>query len=1089
MDSGRNITSTTEKVIAEIIKYTEACANCVWLNPQDFDRLNATFVTISGRVYKTVRAKWMTNPGTAGLSHKQQTDLESLGAVSHNKCVVISPFHPSETNHRIMNSLTFALGLPERKGELEESIIIDSAELSAFLHKSLDGHFFQFGQSLQVCFKNRILSLTLERGEGIKTPKSHNFFNKIAERTRLYFKTPEDSQIFLIARQPINDRLTFTFNVSIKKEERKEKGKNYDAKMNREEALFREIMKRHYQMQSYKEVPHPLLFSEENLKKMILDKLQNQYINAKTTKIFYQDGCQIRVVLKEVSQGKEKFSGILRIGDNAARCHKAFYLSPKSNIELQSSQFLEVVKGNPIPATFVDIKLDEVLTSMGSRRRKWISASAIKKEIIEKMDRFVLGTRFHIFVDKFEYTVEIDRVDPLPSIQKGKSHWKLGEQTEIKLSPHPVLKKMLVFDDTARSLKKLTLKIESEIKNMNQDELREAILYYIPEKICPGESFTISLEEGKRVSVVVDSMAFDESQLKQNSLGFVDKEKTKLKIIGKEGPIKKRDSVKIHDPVKALEKIDLVGPTEEQIKLAKSLLLYNRANLKDLMKQFGIKPTKGVMLYGPPGTGKTSFAKKFANEVLDVPNNRITFISADDLKDSLLGGTERAIRNLFKKPREAGKSGPLHAVVIDEADSIGGTKGITQNFDHNFINALKTQLSEIQKMNVIVFLITNYPERFDKALIRDGRIDAKVQFGLPSRRGRKAIFEHYMRSLVKNNRLADDIDLDHLAVITSGIAGSGIENIVRTASLNSVLDDKEKVTMEDFKNAFDEVVNPINHGRAIPNDSGKIRKLSPADALKELGLALPKEIIHQIEPIVCAYRKGPQFGLKRPRGLILNGQPGTGKSTLAKAVIQMLGVPNHHLKILDGGSIVNEFKANRRKNFRDFFIAAKQAGESSEDSDQLYVLMIENIELLDQAMHSQLFVELDQLKHLDNLFLIATLNTRGVPTAHPTLQKLGGRLPAEIKLDLPEYPQRMELLKLFTKSIQEGGRLDDDVSLKTLTSHTDGFTISQIKSLVSTAWSYSLVRDQKGMEKINMDDFDNAFKNISKELKSKTMYG
>ncbi len=1088
MDSGKNIASTSEKLIAKIIKYNETGTNCVWLNPQDFDRLNAPFVRIAGRVYKAVRAEWLKESGTAGLSHKQQTDLKE--AVNHKNLVVISPFRPSETNHRIMNSLTFALDLPEGKKELEESVIIDSGELTAFIHKIFDGHYLKLDQSLRICFKNRILSLSLERGEGIKTPQSHNFFNKIAERTKLYFKTPDDLQIFLIARQPVNDRLTFTFNVSIKKEEQK-KRTDFDAKMNREQLLFREIAKKYHQIQSYKEVPHPLLFSEENLKKTILGKLQNQYINAKTTRIFYHDGCQIKVVLKEVSKGEEKFSGIVRIGGNAALCHKAFYLSPKSNIQLESSQLLEIVKGNPLIAAAVKIKLDEVLTPLRRRRRKWISVSAIKREIMKKLDRFVLGTRFHIFVDEFEYAVEIDSVKPLPRSQGGKSHWKIDKETKIELLPHPVLKKTLVFDDAARSLKKITLKIESEIKDMDPDELREAILHDIPKKICTGESFTISLRGGKRVCIVVDSMAFYDSQLKQNYLGFVDKEKTKLKLVGKEGAIKKRDSAKILDPVIALKKIDLLGPTEDQIKLAKSLLLYNRTDLKDLMKQFGIKPAKGVMLYGPPGTGKTSFAEKFAKVVLDVPMNRITFISADDLKDSLLGGTEKAIRGLFKKPKEAGKNGPLHVVVIDEADSIGGTEGITQNFDHNFINALKSQLSEIQEMNVIVFLITNYPERFDKALIRDGRIDQKVMFGLPNRKGRKAIFDHYVRALVKNNRLAEDVDLGRLASMTNGIAGSGIENIVRTASLNSVLDDKTKVTMADFLLAFEEVVNPFKHGRVIPNDSDKIQKLSPRAALEELGIALPKETFHQIEPIVGAYRTGPKFGLKLPRGIIVNGLPGTGKSTLARAVIQMLGVQSHHLKILDAGSIVNEFRANRRKNFKDFFIAAKQAGESPDDADQLYVLMIENIELLDQGILSQLLEEVDQLKHLDNLFLIATANRGGVLTTYSAMQKLiqPGRFPTEIKLGLPEFSQRMELLKLLTKQMQEKGGLDDGVSLNTLASLTDGFTISQIKSFVRDAWSYSLVRAKEGTGKIIIDDFYEAFKYQSGELKLKSMYG
>jgi SpoVK/Ycf46/Vps4 family AAA+-type ATPase len=1101
---------SSQKIVAQIIKRGESGAisrNCIWLNKEDFNHLQLNLINpsvqIANRVYQVVSADWL-KPGFTALSPIQYEDLKTDKAINDGNTVLVSPFHPTDENHQVLESATFKIGRPEDEKDYWEdrsdSIALDHAELSRCIYELYNNHYFKFEQGVAICFKNRMLYLKLEGGEGLKKPASHDFFNQLTKRTKLHFQTLQNSQIFIVKQQPIDNRHSFTFNVSIKPE-RSEK-----------QQIIENL--------KYKNVPRPLLFTIENLEKQIREKIEGKLINARTTLFFDSDGIQVKVTLSDIAKGGRLQSSLVRIGENAAPYHKAFYLTPDSDLKLESSRSLVLVKGEPIKAKTVVIKLDEIRSFVNRVDRPWISAASVIKEIRKRLKEFVLSTRFDIEVEGRRYHLEIGKVTPFPKRDdyQYKNYWMIDKNTEIELTPHPVLKRTVVTDEKARQLKKIKLRVESDVngrKNkaveIDEEKLKSAVLYNLPAKICEGQTFYAELDTKERIRVFVESMTFldpKNNQAQGSLLGFVDKDNIKLSFVKKDINITSEQPIlALKDTAKSLEEAGLAGFTKEQIGFVEEFLKPYCPELKDDYKQLPLQPPKGVLLYGPPGTGKSSFAL-YLKKVFAVSDSRFSFVGADELKESLLGDTEKAIRKLFDDAIAAGKNGKPYFIVIDEADSIGGTEGLTSNYQYGFINTLKKQMDLIPKYAMVIF-ITNYPERFDKALIRAGRISHKVEFGLPDRKGRKEIFKHHLQTIIKNNRLADDVSIEVLAGKTNGLSGAEIKNIVQKASGFCVQrkyekqltsqDEEAKVCMSDLqkgcKRVLTEKGSRISGIEKLPNAAS----LKPKEALEKLGIVgLPETTISQLDSIVMSYRKGcgqaKKLGLTLPRGLLLYGKPGTGKSILGKSIVQMLDVPSHRCQIVDAADIYNEFKYDKHKDFNEYFSVAKKAGESEDDADQLSVVMIENIELLGSHLMSQLLSRLDGLKHLNNLFVVATSNNLDISvlgSKHHSMQQLAqpGRFPRTIKCDLPDYHQRLAILRHFTKNIRENEMLDAHVSLNSLVDLTKDMTTSQIKSIVRDAWTYSLTRSGVGeTEKINMEDFRRACKLSATQTEHKSMY-
>lgn len=214
-------------------------------------------------------------------------------------------------------------------------------------------------------------------------------------------------------------------------------------------------------------------------------------------------------------------------------------------------------------------------------------------------------------------------------------------------------------------------------------------------------------------------------------------------------------------------------------------------------EKFGAKLPRGVLLIGPPGTGKTLLARAIAGEA-DVP---FYFASGSEFEEMFVGVGSARVRKLFAAAKENSPS----IVFIDELDAIGGARVVnsTQPYARMTLNQLLVELDGFdQSEGVIVIGATNFPESLDKALMRPGRFDSKVNVTLPDVRGRVNILKLY----IDKENCADDVDEDVLARSTPGFTGADLSNLVNQAKLRAASLQLPLLTMEHFNWAREKIV-------------------------------------------------------------------------------------------------------------------------------------------------------------------------------------------------------------------------------------------------------------------------------------------
>ncbi len=218
----------------------------------------------------------------------------------------------------------------------------------------------------------------------------------------------------------------------------------------------------------------------------------------------------------------------------------------------------------------------------------------------------------------------------------------------------------------------------------------------------------------------------------------------------------------------------------------------------DKYNAIGAKLPKGALLVGPPGTGKTLLAKAVAGEA-NVP---FYSLSGSDFVEMFVGVGASRVRDLFK---QAVTNAPC-IVFIDEIDAIGKSRDNQMGGNDEREQTLNQLLSEMDGFDsskgVVILGATNRPEVLDKALLRPGRFDRRVIVEKPDLKGRKAILDVH----VKNVKLSDDVDLDAVALGTSGCAGADIANIVNEAALRAVRLGRDKVNQSDFMEAIEVII-------------------------------------------------------------------------------------------------------------------------------------------------------------------------------------------------------------------------------------------------------------------------------------------
>jgi 26S proteasome regulatory subunit T1 len=241
-----------------------------------------------------------------------------------------------------------------------------------------------------------------------------------------------------------------------------------------------------------------------------------------------------------------------------------------------------------------------------------------------------------------------------------------------------------------------------------------------------------------------------------------------------------------------------IGGYREQIEKLREVLELPLLN-PQVFNQLGIDPPKGVMLYGPPGTGKTLTARAVANRT----DACFIRISGCELVQKYIGEGARLVRELFQMARTK----KACIIFFDEIDSIGGVR--SDDPDSGDTEVQRTMLEIINQLdgfeargNIKVLMATNRPDVLDPALVRPGRIDRKIEYGLPDLEGRVQIFKIHARSMA----IETDVRFELRARLCHNTTGADIRSVCIEAGMFAIRSRRKNITEKDMLDSIEKVI-------------------------------------------------------------------------------------------------------------------------------------------------------------------------------------------------------------------------------------------------------------------------------------------
>ena len=515
----------------------------------------------------------------------------------------------------------------------------------------------------------------------------------------------------------------------------------------------------------------------------------------------------------------------------------------------------------------------------------------------------------------------------------------------------------------------------------------------------------------------------------------------------------------------------------------------------EIFEKLGIEAPKGVLLYGPPGTGKTLLAKAVANE----SNAHFISISGPEIMSKFYGESEARLREIFKEAKEKAPS----IIFIDEIDSIAPKREeVTGEVERRVVSQLLSLMDGLEaRGKVIVIAATNRPNALDPALRRPGRFDREIEIKVPDKRGRLEILQIHAR----NMPLDTDVDQDKVAAVTHGFVGADLEYLCKEAAMKclrrllpelNMEDEKippetlEKliITMSDFENAIKEVT----------PSAMRVVYLEPPDVpWSEIGGLddIKRELQEAVEWPMRFPDMYRQLGHAIPKGILLHGPSGTGKTLLAKAIATESEANFISVK---GPELISKWIGESERGIREIFRRARQASPCIiffDEVDSIAPIRGGGMEGggghgSTERVVSQLLTEMDGIQEMHGVVVIAATNR--VDIIDMALLR-PGRFDKVIYVPNPDSKTRQKILEINTK----GKPVSHDVDLKRLADMTDAFSGADVSAVANTAISLVLheylerfptpeeATKHASEALISMNHFEEAVRKIKKQREMK----
>ncbi|BDB97593.1 CDC48 family AAA ATPase [Saccharolobus caldissimus] len=463
----------------------------------------------------------------------------------------------------------------------------------------------------------------------------------------------------------------------------------------------------------------------------------------------------------------------------------------------------------------------------------------------------------------------------------------------------------------------------------------------------------------------------------------------------------------------------------------------------EIFQHLGIEPPKGVLLYGPPGVGKTLLAKALANEI----GAYFTSINGPEIMSKFYGESEQRLREIFE---EAEKNAPA-IIFIDEIDAIAPKREeVTGEVEKRVVAQLLTLMDGIKgRGKVIVIGATNRPDAIDPALRRPGRFDREIEIRPPDAKARKEILQVHTR----NMPLAEDVNLDKIAEQTHGYTGADLAALAREAAMSAL-----RRFIKDRNIDLEQQQIPVNVLKELKvtmQDFIDAMKFIQPTLLREVYVEVPKvrwediggleEAKQQLREAVEWPLKFPEIfeklGIRPPKGILLFGPPGTGKTMLAKAVATESGA---NFIAVRGPEILSKWVGESEKAVREIFRRARQTAPCVIFFDEIDSIApmrgFAHDSGVTERIVNQLLAEMDGIQPLNRVVVIAATNRPDI--LDPALLR-PGRFDRLIYVPPPDEKARLEILKIYVRSLP----IDSTVNLEELAKKLEGYTGADIEAL------------------------------------------